>query len=142
MRLIVVDSAASQAGVGVALRAGELASLRGVLDASLPDTATITRPTLASDSQGGWTAAYASQGSADCRLSPRSALEAELVGKLAHNTDWILTVSRSTTIKPQDLLTIAAKDYEVVGVHDGRSWELCHRCELVQKDHGGSVTKA
>lgn len=120
------------------LSAGDLASMRTVLDTSLPDTAVIWSRTLASDGQGGRTQTYAAAGTVACRLSPISAMSAgseDVRGdRQAAVADRVLTMPASTTIAATDRVVVASQTFEVTAIHAPRSWELSRRVDCVEVD--------
>jgi hypothetical protein len=116
------------------LTAGELAAMRGTLDASLPDSGTIARKTWTSDGEGGGSITYPVAGTAACRVSPisQSGMEALLAGKLTTTTQHVITFAAGTDVQTTDQIASGGETYEVVAVVAPRTWEISRRVYAVR----------
>lgn len=120
------------------LSTGDLASMRTVMDTSLPDTGVVWRRTLADDGQGGRTQTYSAVGTVACRLSPVSALSAgseEVHGdRQTAIADRIITFPANTDVVPTDRIVVSDQTFEVLAIHAPRSWEISTRVDCVEVD--------
>jgi hypothetical protein len=111
----------------------DIAGMRSAVEDSLPDTAVIQRGTVHSNAGGGGTTAWVAMGTVACRLSPISAVrfgtEREIANRLAEDADWLITLPQATTIDTDKRVVIGVETYEVLALHDPRSWDLCRRVE-------------
>lgn len=116
------------------LTAAEITAMRDTIDASLPGTAVISRPTFASDGQGGSTATWAAVGTVIARVSPstRQGVEPISGGGLSREADWIGTVPDGTDITVRDRLVHGGVTYEVIDTDLTRTWDLCVRVDLAR----------
>ncbi len=114
----------------------DLAGMRSALEDSLPDTAVIQRGTVHSNAGGGGTTAWVAIGTVACRLSPISAAgfgtEREVADRLAEVSDWLITMPQATTIDTDKRIVIGTETFEVLAMHEPRSWDLCTRVEASQ----------
>ncbi len=108
--------------------------MRSALEDSLPDTAVIQRGTVHSNAGGGGTTAWVAMGTVACRLSPVSAVkfgtEREVASRLTEVADWLVTMPQDTTIDTNNRIVVGAETFEVLALHDPRSWDLCRRAEV------------
>lgn len=119
----------------VTLSAGEIAGMRTTLGSFLPGTAVISTATNTSDSQGGFTQAFAASGTVTARLSPLKPGDERIVGDRVAEVGWmILTVPYHTSIDEDDRVTYNSVTYEVAEVLTRVPWELGRRVVLVELD--------
>src|SRR5262245_7062996 len=114
------------------ITAGELAIIQGDAQQAMPDTATILRRTLTSDSQGGQTQSYSSVGTSVCRLAffggNRPVIpDTEQAGKIDPKERYIATLPYNASILETDRLTINSVTYEIVSALPTRSYETARR---------------
>lgn len=113
------------------LTAADLASMRAVLEQSLPGTAVIQSGTLASDNGGGYTETFTAAGTVACRIAPvvnRGGAEGETGGRIEADAQYVITLPAETTIETDDRIVADGVTYNVVAVRD-RSWEVSRRVE-------------
>lgn len=97
--------------------------MRTTQAAALPDVATITRRTFVSDGMGGQTATT-STSTAACRLAVASAGQAQMIaGQLSEKPAWRIAFAQGTDISSGDMISVAGRSFEVVGLLAGGSWE-------------------
>ena len=101
--------------------------MRATLDASLPDTATVSRDTEVSDGAGGWTVTTATSGPVACRVAPAGGREAVIAGKLDSVAAWTITLPALTDVTAKDRIVVGARTFEVAAVLGPRSWEIARR---------------
>lgn len=121
----------------IPLSVEELVGMRGELNVTLPGTAIIRRHTVASDGQGGETWVYSGAGTVSARLSPETSLrqaEAEIGGRMAETSSWILTVPAHTDINETDQVIYDSVTYEVSEVLTRVPWEISRRVRLEELD--------
>lgn len=105
------------------LSTAELAGLRATQALALPDVATITRRSYASDGMGGQTATTATH-TLPCRAAPASAQQAQLVaGQLNERAAWRITFAQGADVLETDMITVGARSFEVLTLLAGGSWE-------------------
>jgi SPP1 family predicted phage head-tail adaptor len=114
------------------LSAGQLASMRSTLNASLPDTAAVHRDTLSSDSAGGYTTSAATVATVACRVSPSGGRESVVAGKVDAVSTWTITLPALTDVTAKDRLIVGSRTFEVAAVLDPRSWEIGRRVLCVE----------
>ena len=111
------------------LSAAQLTSMRATADLALPDSAVLSRATLASDGMGGYTETWAT---VECRLGPPgNARLDQWQEKIMNRAVFILSVPDDTDIQSQDRASVAGATYEVLGLLDG-SWEITSRAVVVR----------
>lgn len=110
----------------------QLAAMRSTADLALPDSAVISRATLASDLMGGYTETWATTATVACRLDPPgNARLDQWQEKIMNRAVFILNLPSTTGIQSQDRATISGGVYEVLGLMDG-SWEITSRAVVVK----------
>lgn len=118
------------------LTATEIASMRAVLDDSLPDSAVIERATLVDNGAGGQTPTWAAAGTALCRVSPSDLTPGEQVDGSdapAARRTFTLTFPHGTDVRPTDRVTFGGATYDLTGVDAPRSWSLDVRVNAVRR---------
>jgi head-tail adaptor len=110
------------------LTAAELAAMRAVQKAALPETATIRRATASRTTTGGTSLEWSDAGTAACRLSSRGVPQEYLEAGAARGVQyWMVTLPYGTDVRREDRLVIAARMLEVVGLASGGEWETAMR---------------
>lgn len=117
------------------LTSAELTGMRDAVEASLPGTAIIQTRVFHSDGGGGGTTTWTAVGTVSCRLSPMSGMtsfdsEGMTAGRITQQAKWLLTLPQSSTVTTDSRVKINAGTYEVLALHEPRSWDLCRRAEL------------
>ena len=103
----------------------EIDGMRATMVASLPEVASIERPTRVPDGAGGETLTYGNVATCPARVSPAGAEEErELAGRLAGRSLWRITLPAEADVRLDDRVVVATRRFEVVGVR-ARSYELC-----------------
>lgn len=116
------------------LSATEIAAMQDTAEDAMPDTATVSRKTLTSDGQGGFTAAWATASTVDCRieaagrLTPQERLVAE---RVAPRKVYRVTVPHDADVIPADRLVIGGATYEVQAPLVVGSWALSQKVIVV-----------
>lgn len=106
--------------------------MRLTAEGALPDTATISRATLASDGMGGYTETWATVDTSSCRLDPPGNVRLDQwQEKIQNRTAFILNVEAGTAMKSGDHAVIGGQTYEVVGMLE-RSWEITRQGVVVE----------
>lgn len=114
------------------LSADEIAGMRATLVASLPEVASIERPTRVPDGAGGETLTYGNVATCPARVSPAGAEEErEFAGRLAGRSLWRLTLPAETDVRLADRVAVGGRTFEVLGVR-ARSFEVCRVCLAVE----------
>ena len=96
------------------LTAAELADARADLAATLPDTCTIVRVTRVQNDSGGWEETTVAADTIACRLGPVAGRERVLGGRLAEESDAVLTLPADADVRGSDRITHDGTTYEVV----------------------------
>lgn len=110
-----------------AITAAELAQARADLQGMLPDRATITRKTEASDGVGGQDVTYPQVATdVHCKLAPASQSDAvQVVGdQFDDETTHTIAFPHGQDVRAGDKIVIAAGTYEALHVRTGGAWEL------------------
>lgn len=132
MLLLFTQSSTPVLTIVSLLSAAQIASMKTTADLALPDTAVISRATLASDSMGGYTETWATVATVACRLDPPgNARLDQWQEKIMNRAVFILSTPASTDIRSQDRATISGSVYEVLGLMDA-SWEITSRAVVVR----------
>lgn len=120
------------------LTAGEIAGMRATQAAALPDTCTVKKRTLTSDSAGGYTETWAARASnVACRLAPvRSSADTErLAGDAFRGRSlWQLTMAAGQVIEHTDRVESGGVTYDVVAVQSGGAWATATRALIARAD--------
>jgi head-tail adaptor len=100
---------------------------------AMPDSAAISRKTLTSDGQGGFTATWATASTVDCRIesagrTPQERLVAE---RVAPRKVYRVTVPHDADVIPADRLVIGSATYEVQAPLVVGSWALSQKVIVV-----------
>lgn len=119
------------------LDADQLASLRTTLNASLPGTVVIERPTLTDNGAGGQIAVWASPtgGTVSGRLSPRMERAGEELpmgndAVTAHRR-FIVTLPNGTDVRATDRLVTYGGTYDINNLDNPRSYAIDMRVDVV-----------
>lgn len=109
------------------MNAATLARLRRVANANMNESATVSRPTRASDGMGGYTETWATAATLACRrLSTLSQAEQRIAERLAVVRPWIVQVPALSDVLETDRLVIGSDTLEVAHVPKS-SWEAVRR---------------
>ena len=113
--------------------ARDMAGMRATLDASLPDTAVVTRDTQVPDGAGGYTVTSVDASPVPCRVAPASGREVTIAGRLDAVGTWTLTLPAETDVRSPDRVYVNAvgvagiREFEVVLPLGPRSFEIGRR---------------
>ncbi len=111
------------------LSAVELTAARATQALTMTNTATIQRPTHASDGMGGTRTTWATVGTTACRTTAAGAQDSQLVaGQLRERASWRVTAPALTDIRTTDRLVIDGRTLEVVGVSAPATYETARVC--------------
>ena len=120
------------------LTAAEITAMQDTQKAALPDTCTIKRRTLSSDSAGGFTEGWTDQASGvACRIAPvRSISDAESIvgGAFQGKTLWQLTLPAGQDIGHADRVVVGGNTYEVAALNSGGAWNTATRAIVAKVD--------
>lgn len=119
------------------LTAEEMAQMRAVQEAALPNTAVILRFPLVSDGMGGYIDTWQPTGTAPCRVSSvnsRAYAETEQGLQLVSETRWVVTLPAGTEVSAKDQLQVGDVVYEVTEVNAGEDWMTAVRAQVTRKN--------
>jgi len=115
------------------LTAGDVAMMRAVQNAALPDVCTRTRTPLVPDGMGGERPGTPTTASYACRLSNRGVpAQYEAMGAAMGQQLWIVTLPYNADVVAEDVLTIGAQSMRVLGIASGGEWETATRAVCVE----------
>lgn len=98
------------------LLAAELASMRGAMVESFPQTCAILRTTAgASDNQGGHAETEAEVGTYACRLSASRPVEHEVGDQIVSDLAWTALLPYNADVTQGDRLQVDEDEFEVAG---------------------------
>jgi head-tail adaptor len=112
------------------LTAADIASMRGTVNTSLPDTAIIQAGTISGDSGGGGTTTWNAAGTVACRLSPLTGTERDVADHLAEDAKWLITVPAATAVTTDSRVLVGSATFEVLALRAPRSWEVSRQLEV------------
>ena len=114
------------------LTADEIANMRAeVGNVALPDVCNILTLTQTADGQGGFTDTWGTTTiGVACRLNNVTVRELVSGAALQPFSRWILTLPHDTTITEQNRVEVGTISYNVIGLDNRKSWNLCIRVEL------------
>ena len=115
----------------------EIAQLRADQGDYFPDTCTLQTVTRTSDSQGGWTDAWANtHTSVACRLAPiRASLVETMEGdQVSAASRWVLSVAHNQTIAEDMRVVHDSETYEIEHLEDTHSNRTARRAYLMRLD--------
>jgi hypothetical protein len=103
-----------------------LAVMRQREEATLTDAATITRATRVSDGMGGYTATWATAGTANCRYTPfkYQMVPQNIADALANITAWTVKFAIGTDIQLHDHIAVSGHAMEVMSVIGPKTVEI------------------
>lgn len=117
------------------LTTDELAAMRSTQDSALPDLAYILRANSSPDDTGVYTATWGTAASNKaCRLAP----VASQSGVKALGTEpisvpyWTITFSQGTDVRVGDQVVISSRNFDVVTVESGFSWNTAVRANCLR----------
>lgn len=118
------------------LDADQLASMQATLNASLPGTVVISRPTLTSNGAGGQVTTWAAAGTVIGRLSPRVIRPRPEISDLTSDAvlatrPFIVTLPAGTDVKPTDRLITHGNTYDIDNLDNPRSYAIDVRVDVV-----------
>ena len=113
------------------LSATEVAAMRAIQGAALPDTATRTRKTYVSDGMGGQTPSESTTSYA-CRLAPTSGRELEVAARVTSAVTFTVTLPYDADVVASDELTVNGRTFNVVAVLQGGTWATALRVLAVE----------
>ncbi len=108
----------------------ELARMRRVADAHLPDGVVISRPTYNSDGQGGRTTTYATVYNGPGRVSPINSVngaDAVVADRLGGAQGLWVTVPWHVEVRLEDRVVSGGRTYEVRAEDAPRAYPISHR---------------
>lgn len=116
------------------LTSAEVASLREVGNAFLPDNATISRPARSGDGAGGSTVAYATVATVAVRVQPAGQQPQELVSgeRVQSEAVFILVLPAETDVRPGDRVTVGSTVYDVSDALAPRGYEVVRNVHVVR----------
>ena len=114
------------------LTADEIANMRAeVGNVALPDVCNILTLTQTADGQGGFTDTWGTTTiGVACRLNKITVRELVSGAALQPFSRWILTLPYDTAITEQNRVEVGTISYNVIGLDNRKSWNLCIRVEL------------
>lgn len=112
----------------------EIAELTAMETSAMPDTATISRATTASDSRGGFTATYTTAATTVCRVlrvsgTPR---EMERGGKTVTVRVTPIYLPTGTDVRDGDRIIVSGTTFEVLTALAPQSYETARKVECVE----------
>jgi hypothetical protein len=114
----------------------DIAGMRSAVEDSLPDTAVIQTRTFVGDSGGGGTSVWAASGTVACRVSPRRpsnfGAERDVAMRITEVATFLVTLPQSASCDTNSRIQTMGNTYEVVGLQEPRSWDLCRRVEVLE----------
>lgn len=118
------------------LNANELAALRTDILATLPDTCTIQRASITTNSAGHSAQTWAASSSGvACRIDPipRTQGDNGMVGQQEKQRAWYrLTVPYDTDLQDGDRIIYSSDTYEVLQLHDDHSLRAVRRAVIAK----------
>jgi head-tail adaptor len=116
------------------LSAQDFIDLRATAAETLTETALVKRPTLVSDSAGGYTETAAPTAvTVACRVAPsRSPAELALAERVSAVQGWMVTVPYATDVRATDRLIVGTRTFEVIGILGAETYETARRCVCVE----------
>jgi len=121
------------------LTAAEIASMQATQATAWPDSAIVTRLSLARDGMGGMTNTPTIAGTVAGRLMPMNSISAaELLGAaqpLSEERYW-WTCAYTADVQVQDTLTVGGQLLYVTEVKLDVGWETAKRCKTTTRNQG------
>ena len=118
------------------ISAADLAAMQATQASALPGTCSISRRSMATDDQGGYTETWADLATGvACRLVVmRAPTEALVAARFANMELWQLTLPVGQDITHNDRVVVSGVTYEVAGINSGGEWETARRVVLARVD--------
>ena len=107
----------------------ELALLGADLTGVLADSCAVVRVTRTQTDSGGWTETTTALPTQPCRIGPLGGRERIAGGKIAEESDLVMTLKYDADVRSDDRITHGGKTYEVVSIDD-RTDRLVRRVYL------------
>ena len=108
-----------------------LAAMRSAISELLPDTCNIVSITNTADSEGGWTEARGTTGTAiACRMDVSQGREQVTGGAVQPYTTYMLSLPYDATVAPANIIEHSSVNYAVKSVNRNQSWKAVVRVEL------------
>lgn len=114
------------------LTAAELAAMRTVQEAALPDSCTRSRPNLSSDGRGGQIVGTPDTKAFACRVAPTTGREAEVAARLTSQVSYTVTLPAGSDVLAEDTLSVGGRVLQVIAVLAGGAWETARRVLCVE----------
>ena len=108
------------------LSTADLDGMRATVALTLTDTATIQRPSRASDGAGGFTTTWGTVASTSCRVVPAGSSPQEMVfaEKVRPKALFRITLPHDADVRVGDRIVMGSVTYEVVGVLAPRTVQI------------------
>jgi hypothetical protein len=114
------------------LSTAQITSMKTTANLALPDSAVITRATLARAANGGFTESWGTVATVACRIDPPGSVRLDQWSeKIQDRSPFILNLAAAGNIQSGDKATVGSEVYEVIGLMDG-SWEITRRVVVVK----------
>lgn len=118
--------------------AAELASLRALQNAAMPDTCVVQRLSRDDNDMGESADTYATSSTVACRVAPMSIQnegdENVIGGKLTAIGMWAITMPDNSDVQQADRITSGGRTFEVRDVQSPQSYETAVRVVAVEVD--------
>ena len=108
----------------------ELEYIQDSIEDLLPDSCYILSPTSTADGAGGFTDAWGTAGTADCRLDPVRGGERTVGASIQPVFSYILTLPHDTTIAENYRVEVGTSTFAVTSVDTSKSWAGSKRVTL------------
>jgi head-tail adaptor len=114
--------------------AGELVAMQAVQQATLIESCTIVRHTMASDGAGGQTVSESTTSSI-CRLAASNSVPADrlVAGGVQEQVLWRITLPTGTDVRRQDAIRIGSRTFEVMGIYGPHTHTTALVCVCVER---------
>lgn len=118
------------------ISSGTLSALQTLAASLRTDTATISRPSRASDGQGGWVDTFASAGTVAVYLTPmrQQPTEGIVAERLQGRVGYYAYVPAGTDVRATDRLSINSISYEVLGVQAPATLQVHVRVDCAREE--------
>ena len=113
----------------------ELTDIRSAMEATLPDTCTITYRTPTTDGAGHTIQTETSRGTAiACRFAPAGAGDFSGISQeqLREGAMWIVSLAYDQMVALSDKATVGGRNYEVIGINTDESEVFLKRVKVTR----------